>query len=254
LVKTADGLPIGENYIAPSTEIKIFCRDSSVKFLIGKYFRNNFSVAVPPYLNYVSDPTIFNIDSLFRVKISNNQTAYFKLSGEGVYHFQMDSSKQDGLTLYRFYEDFSKVTTPEQMFYPLRYLTSKKEYEKIYFLKDKKLGIDEFWLDVAGNANRALTLVEKYYTRVEEANKYFTSYQEGWKTDRGMIYIVYGPPNSINRSDPVEVWTYGDPNSPMAINFKFAKYRNPYSDNDYKLERSLNFKHSWYTALEIWRR
>ena len=254
LVKTSDGLPIREKYISSNTEIKIVCRDSSLKFLYGKYFKNNFSIAVPPYVNYASEPTIFNVDSIFNLKIINNQTNYFKLTSEGIYHFQIDSTKQDGLTLFRFYEDFPKVTTPEQMFYSLRYITSKKEYEKIYFLKEKKLGIDEFWLDIAGNAERALTLVQKYYTRIEEANRFFTSYQEGWKTDRGMIYIIYGPPNSINRSDPVEVWAYGQPGNTTSINFKFAKFKNPFTDYDYKLERSAIYKSSWYNALDTWRR
>ena len=173
---------------------------------------------------------------------------------EGIYHYSVDTLKVDGPTLYRFYDDFPKVVSTDLMFNALRYITSNKEYENIHFLRDKKNGVDEFWIGIAGNADRALTLIKKYYTRVEEANIFFTSYQEGWKTDRGMIYIIYGPPNVISRSDPIEAWTYGEPGHPLSITFKFSKFRNLFTDEDYRLNRSSFYKTSWYNALEPWRR
>ncbi len=36
---------------------------------------------------------------------------------------------------------------------------------------------------------------EEYYRRIAYANETFSSSIPGWKTDRGMIYIKYGPPN-----------------------------------------------------------
>ena len=38
---------------------------------------------------------------------------------------------------------------------------------------------------------------EGYYRRVRFANEEFTQYKDGWKTDRGMIYILFGPPNQV---------------------------------------------------------
>ena len=46
------------------------------------------------------------------------------------------------------------------------------------------------------------------------ANEYFAAQVEGWRTDRGRIYIVYGPPDSIAKKPQEgqnfaeEVWTY----------------------------------------------
>jgi GWxTD domain-containing protein len=57
-------------------------------------------------------------------------------------------------------------------------------------------------------------LMDEYYARVEYANKTFKHFSEGWKTDRGMVYIIFGPPSSVERrpfdidSKPYEVWTY----------------------------------------------
>jgi len=56
--------------------------------------------------------------------------------------------------------------------------------------------------------------MEEYYRRVDFANANFGTFIEGWKTDRGMVYIVLGPPNDIERhpfeagSKPYEIWSY----------------------------------------------
>lgn len=55
---------------------------------------------------------------------------------------------------------------------------------------------------------------DEYYRRVAFANENFSHYIEGWRTDRGMVYIILGAPNNINRhpfeydSKPYEVWEY----------------------------------------------
>ena len=57
-------------------------------------------------------------------------------------------------------------------------------------------------------------LMDEYYGRVAYANAHFRSYGSGWKTDMGMVYIVYGPPDDIERhpwdanNKPYEIWTY----------------------------------------------
>ena len=45
-------------------------------------------------------------------------------------------------------------------------------------------------------------LMEEYYIRVNYVNEYFNmSWKEGWETDFGMIYILFGPPDEIQRSN-----------------------------------------------------
>lgn len=39
---------------------------------------------------------------------------------------------------------------------------------------------------------------EEYYRRIAYANEHFGSGVPGWKTDRGRIYIMYGPPDEID--------------------------------------------------------
>ena len=57
-------------------------------------------------------------------------------------------------------------------------------------------------------------LMDEYYARVEYANKHFSHFMEGWKSDMGMVYIIFGIPSNIERhpfdsdAKPYEVWTY----------------------------------------------
>lgn len=53
-----------------------------------------------------------------------------------------------------------------------------------------------------------------YYKRIDIANERYTHWIDGWKTDMGMIYIVYGEPSNIERypftenTKPYEIWQY----------------------------------------------
>ncbi|MBI5214861.1 MAG: GWxTD domain-containing protein [Ignavibacteriae bacterium] len=83
-------------------------------------------------------------------------------------------------------------------------------------------------------------LMLEYYQRVEFANKNFSHYQEGWKTDRGNVYIVFGEPNNIERhpfdidSKPYEIWTYFEMNREFVFvdetGFGDYRLRNPIWD------------------------
>jgi len=69
-------------------------------------------------------------------------------------------------------------------------------------------------------------LMDEYYLRVQFAQDNFTTNRQGWETDRGRIYIIYGPPTDIERhpfeadSRPYEVWYY----TQIARKFIFVDY------------------------------
>lgn len=54
----------------------------------------------------------------------------------------------------------------------------------------------------------------EYYRRINYANEHFSHYVKGWKTDRGMVFILLGAPNNVDRhpfeydSKPYEIWQY----------------------------------------------
>ena len=118
---------------------------------------------------------------------------------------------------------------------------------------NKKQAIDDFWLDIGGSNERARELLKKYYGRVTESNKLFTSHQPGWQTDRGMIYIVFGAPSTMHKYNDGETWIYGNESQSNSIRFNFKKVINPFSDNDFIMEGSEYYKDAWYNAVEYWR-
>jgi GWxTD domain-containing protein len=98
------------------------------------------------------------------------------------------------------------------------YFASTAEIDSIRRGKsyDDKLRLfQEFWKRKDPNeATEENEIFNEYYRRVEYANKNFQTYAEGWRTDMGMVYIILGPPNNIERhpfeydSKPYEVWEY----------------------------------------------
>lgn len=57
-------------------------------------------------------------------------------------------------------------------------------------------------------------IFNEYYRRIEYANQNFTKMLDGWRTDMGMVYIILGPPDDVERhpfeynSKPYEIWEY----------------------------------------------
>jgi GWxTD domain-containing protein len=98
------------------------------------------------------------------------------------------------------------------------YIASPQELSKIKdaATDDEKLRFFlEFWKkkDPSPN-NEENEVFDEYFRRVNYANENFSNYNEGWKTDRGMVYIILGSPNNIDRhpfeydSKPYEIWEY----------------------------------------------
>ena len=43
--------------------------------------------------------------------------------------------------------------------------------------------------------------MEEYYNRIDYANENFKAYKEGWLTDKGQVYVVFGSPLSTDRTN-----------------------------------------------------
>ncbi|MCH2197708.1 MAG: GWxTD domain-containing protein [Flavobacteriales bacterium] len=150
-------------------------------------------------------------------------------------------------------ESYPEIKSVDDMMFSLRYISGRREYERIEDSNYRKKEIDAFWLDCGGSKDRTRELIKIYYRRVEEANRYFSSSIEGWKTDRGLIHIVFGNPTKITRDNDRETWIYGEENNLSSITFNFYRERNPLSDNLFVLERNPLFRTDWDRAVTAWR-
>jgi len=177
----------------------------------------------------------------------------YQLNYEGIYHFQLDTNRAEGITLFNFGDTYPKVQEVEQLIESLAYLTTTPEYDKLKKATNQKLAVDNFWIDKTGNMGKARELIRVYYTRVFFANYYFTSYKPGWKTDRGMIFIIYGPPQSVKVTGNQEKWIYYKNNFSTTVTFTFNYTPSPYALNNCILERSDTYDTFWRQAVDTWR-
>jgi len=89
-------------------------------------------------------------------------------------------------------EDVTYIITDEE----------RAAFKRLSTDEEREQFIEQFWLrrdpspDTAENEFK-----EEHYRRIAYANERFASGIPGWKTDRGRIYITYGPPDE-NESHP----------------------------------------------------
>jgi GWxTD domain-containing protein len=249
----ANGHILFSGWFDTITSVSIQCFHPVNKLYVS-FYRNKFSIAAPPFSTDDYDSPRLMADSTFSIP-AHNGLFPLTLKSKGMYHIMADSGDLEGLTLYHFDNSFPYITEAYQMVTPLRYVSSNDEFQRLISSKNPKQDVDNFWLTASsGNKDRAKELIRSYYNRIQDANNYFTSFEEGWKTDRGMIYLIFGPPNSIYRSSMDEIWTYGEErNYSAAITFTFIKLDNPFSDNDYALQRASTYRNLWYNAVDLWR-
>ncbi len=245
---------ISGNSTAFSQPVRLVTTDTArMKFLVKLYSRN-FQTPIPPFVDQYRAPFNYKPDSTFYIDLTQGKTAYFVPEALGFYFFQVDTAKMIGPSLFRMNFGFPKVTMHSLMRESLCYITSNKEFEQLNSYLIPKIAVDSFWVVNAGRPDLATELIRKYYKRVETANLLYTSFTDGWKTDRGMIYIIMGKPNKVFRSFQQEIWIYGEYEDPRALKFYFNKAQNPFTNNDYVLSRNSFYKAIWYQNVQLWRR
>lgn len=253
LPRDEDGKIILNNWISWKDRFTLEIRNHDIDKLYVNYYNLDFPYAAPPFsqarpLVYDNSP-----ENTFSIKVENGVTQPMQFAGEGFYQFRSDTSANHGITLFRFHDYYPDLRKPELLAPPLRYLTSNKEFEKLMNAPDIKMAVDSFWIETAGSEERAKELIENYYARVIDANRFFTSHKEGWKTDRGMIYIIFGKPRMVYRRTDIETWIYGEQGNRVYQTFDFIRAINPFTTNDYELQRDPDYKAQWYNAILYWR-
>jgi GWxTD domain-containing protein len=86
------------------------------------------------------------------------------------------------------------------------------------------------------------TFKNEHYRRLVFSNEHFAARLAGWRTDRGRIYTVYGPPDSIvtHASTPTkpvdEIWLYCHLKGQENVSLKFV---DTCRCGDYRLQTEL---------------
>jgi GWxTD domain-containing protein len=184
---------------------------------------------------------------------------------KGIYLCSVGKDIHEGFAFYNFGESYPSMTKPEAMIEPLAYLASEDEMTNLRNSPRPKVALDDFWIKCGGNVEKARELIRIYYTRVLFSNYYFTSFKEGWRTERGMIYTIYGPPDKVYKTADGENWGYRKPvirsswggryhlkEEYLFFNFRYRP--GVFTDNDYYLSRSETLVTYWDKAIANWRK
>jgi len=143
----------------------------------------------------------------------------------------------------------STVADIELAVQQLKYIADKKDWDKLRKTgRDEKLkAFKDFWAkrDPSPGTSKNERM-DEYYNRVAYANQSFSGFREGWKSDMGMIFIIFGPPSDIERhpfdtgSKPYEIWYY------YTINRNFT-FLDRTGFGDYKL--TTENWHEWRSLI-----
>lgn len=182
----------------------------------------------------------------------------------GNYRFEVTAQRGSEEELYKARDfgvkskNYPSVSSVREMARPLIYLMGERDYEDLMAISDTdslKKEMDRFWLKNIGNAAQASDVIEMYYQRVEEANKQFSNFKEGWKTDPGMIYILFGPPWYTHDRLKELFWYYSYNREDPEYSYRFyqPKLKNQYFPfYHYLLERHNFYYTVQYLQRELW--
>jgi GWxTD domain-containing protein len=129
---------------------------------------------------------------------------------------------------------------------PLAYIMTRENFDSLKDAnsEEREKILNAFWTSKAHGDTAVSSAIQKeFYKRVENADEQFgTQLLQGWQTDRGRIYILYGKPDRIENhlnsfragpdanSPPHEVWYYS------SLNLRFV-FIDEFRDGNYRLVR-----------------
>ncbi len=252
LMRENEDIPLFQNFVKEGETFRVnslYPTDSTEMFVY--YYSHNFAPNLPPMATEAqSNEKELKIDSIF--SISPQETLSF--SQQGLYFAQTDTTSLSGLSFRVANDYYPKFGKAPQLLEPLIYISTSEEMEELMESEDKKKALDTYWLKVTRSQERAREVIREYYRQVTLANALFTNYKEGWKTGQGMVYLLYGLPDEIFRTEDRETWIYSEERNLIEIQFVFAKVKNIFTDKHYELIPNTEYRKFWYRNIDLWRK
>lgn len=251
VVSSYSGYPKFMRFFLTGEKFNVMYRDKEADSIYVDYFRLTGELPRPPLtattdytMNYVPDtgyvfPMIDTVD--------------YDLRLEGMYHIKVNKDQDEGLTLFNFGGSFPEVKTPRELLEPLFYLATLAEYRDLRTQQNRKLAVDNFWLKLGKSVEKSRELIRIYYNRVVYSNLYFSSNKEGWKTDQGMVFILFGPPSRIQMTARGESWYFYARRRGKMVEFRFQREQDAFSDQNMIWQRTTDSQMYLNEAIRSWR-
>lgn len=235
------------SYVSVGESYRVVGSGSNQPLFVSFYRNKKFPPALPPFAEKLPPAERFLFhDSVFRV----NSGGTIRFNSPGLYLFQEDTAGADGFSIMAVTPPFPKYNRVEQIRDPLMYVCTPDEYKSLEAAGSDKAMFDKVILEITRDKDRARNFMRSYFRRVELANTYFTSYKEGWRSDRGMIYLVFGPPDELLFNAGNQVWRY----RALDVSFTFVKSGSVYDPDHFILLRDKRFSEAWYSTIDLWRK
>ncbi|MDP4115515.1 MAG: GWxTD domain-containing protein [Bacteroidota bacterium] len=252
----------GTNRIVPNITRNVYSQKKGIPLFFEVYSKKDTTVSI---VYKVADESnkIFYIENTTKKLDSGKTQIFYSIKDSsfslGKYLIQVEVMDKDkkvlASTVKMFFSRWSGV--PENIkdldkaIAQLVYIATDKEMKafKDAANKDEKLKLYlEFWKkkDPVPSTEEN-EVFDEYYRRINYANEHFTTYMEGWRSDRGMVSIIMGLPNNIDRhpfeydSKPYEIWEYYNINRQFVFMDEtgFGDYRliTPMTGDDFRYRK-----------------
>ena len=232
------GLPIYTNYINRSAH----SWSANEQVHVIKYVED-FAKADAPMADMRPIAPTARQDSAFVSGVTPSlEEKYF-------YVIRSDSNQSSGVTVLRvppYFPEYRKLT---ELVESMLYLTSEAEEKALLKSIDLKKDFDGFWINNLNTKPRARNGIRKYYSSIRLVNSLFTDFKPGWKTDRGMMYLIYGMPDEVYRLNGLEEWYYDSGEA-----FEFNVISSFFAPRTYSLRRNRDFEDVWFMKISEIRR
>ena len=245
--------PLFGPYARPGDTVSLRSLTLTDKPLFLRQYIQDFPPALPPMAvtaNVLSggEP----IKPVARYMLQPN--TLLVLSSPGTYVMSEDTATDPGQAVVVAPNKFPDLSRASELVAPLTYMTTRAERTKLMQSKNVKKELDAFWINITGSKDYARRLISAYYENVEYANAWFTDYREGWKTDRGMVFVIFGKPSQVLRTGTTEEWHYEERGITPELRFIFERKLAPVGPQTWQLRRSPDYDRYWYAVVDQWRK
>jgi len=243
----------GSNKIIPNITRHVFVNEDGIPFFFEIYSDSVSEVSLEFIVSNMDKEVLIQATEIKPVQKGSNQ-AFFtfedvKLNlGKYLLHVYLKDNEDQIISsvtksfISRWIGVPSSIQDLDKATEQLRYIAGPNELDYIKEAETddiKSKRFVEFWKNKDPNpTNEQNQAFEEYFRRVAYADENFSHYIEGWRSDRGMVFIILGSPNNIDRhpfeydSKPYEIWEYYD------LNHSFI-FKDETGFGDYRLVNPL---------------
>ena len=193
------------------------------KGIVKKYRTHMRHFSLP----HVVDVTTLNVSSIssgrynYEVILSDSLNHEIIKSRRPIYLFNPNVQATQTTTISERSAEFVGLSSDElvEEFRTTKYISQSDDvtaFEKLTTAEAQREYLAKFWTRIENQEQERSGITRSIYLqRVLTANQRFKSFgKEGWRTDRGRIYCIYGEPDETERfpnsgdSKPYEIWNY----------------------------------------------